>query len=270
MLDDAPGEQQVVPRRRPRSRRRRRPHPRVGAARGRAPAPAGRRARAGSRVRPSRARAARDARARAGSAWRRAARPLGARTPGAKRTSTNCAASASASGAVTCRLRTTTPPYAETGSAASAPRYASSTVSATATPHGFACFTITHAGRSSSWARSARGGEVVQVVEGEVLALELLHEREQVRPGAPLRVVGGVLLRILPVREVERALEGRHERLREILSALEPARDRRLVGGRPREGDRPPDAAAARASSSRRARAARSARRRSPAVCRRR
>ena len=49
-------------------------------------------------------------------------------SPGAKRTSTNCSASFSPSGASTSRLRTTTPPYAEIGSEASALSYASSTV----------------------------------------------------------------------------------------------------------------------------------------------
>jgi len=45
---------------------------------------------------------------------------------------------------------TTTPPNAEMGSAASAFAWASSIVSATPTPHGFACFTMTQAGPSSS------------------------------------------------------------------------------------------------------------------------
>ena len=55
------------------------------------------------------------------------------------------------------RLQTTTPPYAETGSAACARAYASSIVVPSATPHGFVCFTITHAGtvNSSESARAA-------------------------------------------------------------------------------------------------------------------
>ena len=83
-----------------------------------------------------------------------------------------------------------------------------------------------------------RGGEVVQVVERERLALMLLDVREQVRSRASLRVVRGALVRILPVRELKHAFERRNERLREDLAPLEPARDRRVVGRRPRERNR--------------------------------
>ena len=70
--------------------------------------------------------------------------------PGANRTSTNCAASFSPSAASTSRLSTTMPPYADTGSEARALSYASSIVAPSATPHGFACFTMTHAGSANS------------------------------------------------------------------------------------------------------------------------
>ena len=49
----------------------------------------------------------------------------------------------------------------------------------------------------------ARRREVVQVVERERLAVELLDAREQVRAGAALGVVGGALVRVLAVGEVD-------------------------------------------------------------------
>jgi hypothetical protein len=63
-------------------------------------------------------------------------------------TSTNCFATASAAGPSTARLNAMMPPKAEVGSVRKALRYAASGVSATATPQGLACFTITHAGTS--------------------------------------------------------------------------------------------------------------------------
>ncbi len=82
-----------------------------------------------------------------------------------------------------------------------------------------------------------RSGEVVQVVEGERLAAELLDEREQVRARPTLCVVRGCLVRVLPVGQLERAIEGRNESLGEVVATLEPARDRRVVRGRARERD---------------------------------
>ena len=54
-----------------------------------------------------------------------------------------------------------------------------------------------------------------------------------------LLVVGGALVRVLAVGEVEHLLEGGHEVVREVVLALgEPARDRRVVarGGAERLG----------------------------------
>ncbi len=82
-----------------------------------------------------------------------------------------------------------------------------------------------------------RRREVAEVVERQRLALMLLHEGEQVRAGASFRVVRRCLLRVLAVRELERALERGNERLGEPFTTLEPARDRRIVGGRSRERD---------------------------------
>src|SRR2546423_247658 len=67
--------------------------------------------------------------------------------PGANSTSMNCSASRSPNASLTGRFRTTTPPYAESGSAFSARSYACSIEPETATPHGVACLTITHVRR---------------------------------------------------------------------------------------------------------------------------
>src|ERR1700675_1220862 len=58
------------------------------------------------------------------------------------------------------------------------------------------------------------------------------------RPGAPLDVVGRALVRVLAVRKLARAVEGRRKRLRELDTALKPAQDRRGVRGRSRERGR--------------------------------
>ena len=93
-----------------------------------------------------------------------------------------------------------------------------------------------HAGRQRELAREqARGGEVVEVVERERLAVQLLDAREQMRAAAALRVVRGALVRVLAVREVEHLLEREHERLGERLAVGEPRRDRGLVRGGRRE-----------------------------------
>ena len=84
----------------------------------------------------------------------------------------------------------------------------------------------------------ARRGEVVQVVEGERLSVELLDTGEQVRPRAALRVVGGTLMRVLSVGELERLVERDRENVREGLAVRKPARDRRLVRGGRRERPR--------------------------------
>ena len=72
-----------------------------------------------------------------------------------------------------------------------------------------------HAGRAVELDREEpRGGEVVEVVERQRLAVELLDAREQVRAGAALGVVGGLLVRVLAVGELERWSKTGHERSR--------------------------------------------------------
>ena len=56
--------------------------------------------------------------------------------------------------------------------------------------------------------------------------------------GAALGVVRRRLVRVLAVGELEHPIERRDEGLREVVAPLEPARDRRLVCGRPRERNR--------------------------------
>ena len=90
-----------------------------------------------------------------------------------------------------------------------------------------------HAGRERELAHEhARGVEVVQVVERELAPVQLLDAGEQMRADAPLGVVGGALVRVLAVGEVEVLLEHRREDRRERLAAGEPGRDRRLVARR--------------------------------------
>ena len=62
--------------------------------------------------------------------------------------------------------------------------------------------------------------------------------REHVRARASLRVVDGLLVRVLAVGELERAVEDRHERLREALAPREPAGDGAVVRGGARERTR--------------------------------
>src|SRR5439155_4866861 len=68
---------------------------------------------------------------------------------GAINTSTNCAATASTVAASTLRLNAMMPPKEDVGSVANAARYASNGVAAIATPQGFACLTMTHAGSAN-------------------------------------------------------------------------------------------------------------------------
>jgi hypothetical protein len=80
-----------------------------------------------------------------------------------------------------------------------------------------------------------RRREIVQVVEGELASVDLLHPREQVAPRAVLGVVGRPLMRVLAVGDVGDLREAGNELLRERLAAEEPGRDRRFVGGRRRK-----------------------------------
>ena len=94
-----------------------------------------------------------------------------------------------------------------------------------------------HARRQRELAQQhQRAGEVVQVVEGQRPAVQLLDVREQRPARAELAVVGGALVRVLAVREVLHLLERERQRLRQALALGEPARDRRLVRGAVREG----------------------------------
>ena len=86
-------------------------------------------------------------------------------------------------------------------------------------------------------------GQVVEVVERELPAVELLDPGEQVPARAVLAVVRGVLVRVLAVREVALLREREREACRELLDLREPGRDRRVVGRRRRErlrGEAPP------------------------------
>ena len=76
------------------------------------------------------------------------------------------------------------PPNALTGSQALALTYASVMSSPTATPHGLACFTITHAGRVEALHQPPRRLGVVQVEVAQLLAA-VLHG--VVPPTAPAR-----------------------------------------------------------------------------------
>ena len=81
-----------------------------------------------------------------------------------------------------------------------------------------------------------RAGQVVEVVERELAAVQLLDAREQVAARGVLAVEGGSLVRVLAVREVELLREREREACRELLDLGEPSRDRRVVGGGGREG----------------------------------
>ena len=74
--------------------------------------------------------------------------------PGAISTSRNCAATVSTVAASIGRLKAMMPPNADTGSVATAFLYASIGVSAIATPQGFACLTMTHAGSANVFTHS--------------------------------------------------------------------------------------------------------------------
>src|SRR5919109_170432 len=154
--------------------------------------------------------------------------------PGACRTSKNCSASRSPSSRPTGRLRTTTPPYAERGSDASARSYASSIVAATATPHGFPCLTMTQQARVNSAAQARAAERSPRLLKDRSLPCSC-SARERRWRRAPVRV--------LAVGEVLHLREDRDEALRERLAVGEPARDRRFVrrgGGEGLGGQRPP------------------------------
>ena len=79
-------------------------------------------------------------------------------------------------------------------------------------------------------ADGARRVEVVEVVEAELLAVELRHLREQVLAQADLGVVGGALVRVLAVLELEDLLVVAHDVVGEVALALaEPVGDDEVV-----------------------------------------
>ncbi len=79
--------------------------------------------------------------------------------PGAISTSTNCLATCSAAAPSSGRLNAMIPPKADVGSVAKAFAYASPQPAPIATPHGFACLTITHAASSKVFTRSHAASE---------------------------------------------------------------------------------------------------------------
>ena len=87
-----------------------------------------------------------------------------------------------------------------------------------------------HAHRQSELARDqSRRREIVEVVERERLAVQLLDARQQVRARAALGIIRRALMRVLAVGEVEHLVERDDERLGECLTLGEPRRDRSFV-----------------------------------------
>src|SRR5262249_59256438 len=83
--------------------------------------------------------------------------------------------------------------------------------------------------------QQARGRQVEQVDQRQLLAMELLDAGQQVDPCALLRVVRAALVRVLAVPQVGDLHERRDERLRKGLDVREPVGDRRLIRGGGRE-----------------------------------
>ena len=76
----------------------------------------------------------------------------------------------------------------------------------------------------------AAGVQIEQVVEGQFAAAELGDHREHVGAGAHLRVVGGALVGVLAVGQLEHLLERAHHQCREVGALLlEPAGDGGVV-----------------------------------------
>ena len=65
--------------------------------------------------------------------------------------------------------------------------------------------------------------------------MQLLDPREEVTPDPALGVVGGALVRVLAVREVEHLVERDQERVGELLAGVEPRCNRGFVGSGVRE-----------------------------------
>ena len=89
---------------------------------------------------------------------------------------------------------------------------------------------IVHARERELGADLARRVEVVEVVEAELLAVQLRDLREQVLAQADLGVVGGALVRVLAVLELEDLLVVAHDVVREVaLGLAEPVGDDEVV-----------------------------------------
>ena len=99
------------------------------------------------------------------------------------------------------------------------------------------CVLDDHAGRQRELPQhGARGVEVVEVVERELLAAEQVDPGEEVAAHARFGVERGALMRVLAVGELPLALEREQQPGRKRLDVGEPGGDRRLVGGGVREG----------------------------------
>jgi len=93
------------------------------------------------------------------------------------------------------------------------------------------------AGQGELVAKGARGVQVVEVVEPELAAVELLDLAEQVLSQPDLGVVGGALVWVLPVLEVHDLLvPSQHVAGEVALGLAEPVGDREVVARRALEG----------------------------------
>ncbi len=134
------------------------------------------------------------------------------------------------------------PPNADTGSVAKALRYAASGPSATATPHGLACLTMTQAGAFERLHAFPRGIAVADVVVRELLALELARGGDGAGHGLLVAIERRRLVRILAVAKVLHLRDLKVECVRKCCrrpvgaARGQPVRDRAVVGRRVREG----------------------------------
>ena len=153
--------------------------------------------------------------------------------PGANSSSTNWALRPSAVSRSTGRLTAMTPPKALIGSHSKAPPVGPGQ----RVGDGGAARVVVlddHArGAVAELAQERpRGVEVEDVVERDLLAVVLADLREHPGAGAHLRVVGGALVGVLAVGQVEHLLEGAQVQRREVVALLgEPPGDRGVVAG---------------------------------------
>ena len=155
--------------------------------------------------RGGRRRSARAARSRARARSPSARSPPARRrcTPGAISTSRNCADDRlERSRASTGRLNAMMPPNADVGSVRDAPGTPRAASRAIATPHGFVCLTMTHAGSANVFTHSQRRVGVGDVVVRELLALQLPEAARCCRPRRLVAVERRLLVRVLAVAQV--------------------------------------------------------------------